>query len=149
MFTPKLLKDTMLVTEFHHTGGLEIHHSMMLKYCPKAAFQLQGDDCQNTACSTRPQPQYWSAIICGQPGCNEGEPRHNLVFPKGQSCWVAKPIREKKSYHLMKDVKKAHTHGIQNLPSVAAPSAKNIASKPKPDKKAVVDQHISRFKNSK
>ena len=39
-------------------------------------------------------------------------------------------------------------HGIQDLPSVAAPPAKNIASKPKPDKKAVVDQHISRFKNS-
>ena len=82
-------------------------------------------------------------------GAMKGEPRHNVVFPKGQSCWVAKPIREKKSYHWMKDVKKAHTHGIQDLPSVAAPSAKNIASKPKPDKKAVVDQHISRFKNSK
>ena len=76
-----------------------------------------------------------------------------MVFPKGCSSWVAKPIRENKSYdflyHLIKDVKKAHMHGIQDLPSVAAPPAKNIASKPKPDKKAVVDQHISRFKNSK
>ena len=35
VFTPKLLKDMMLVTEFHHTGGLEIYHSMILKYCPK------------------------------------------------------------------------------------------------------------------
>ena len=35
---------------------------------------------------------------------------------------MAKPIREKKSY-----VKKAHTHGIQDSPSAAAPPAKNIA----------------------
>lgn len=74
-----------------------------------------------------------------------------MVFPKGQSSWVAKPIREKKPYdflyHLIKDVMKTHTHGIQDLPSVAAPLAKDIASKPKPDKKAVVDQHISRFNN--
>ena len=35
VFTPKLLKDRMLVTEFYHTGGLEIYHSMILKYFPK------------------------------------------------------------------------------------------------------------------
>ena len=37
---------------------------------------------------------------------------------------MAKPIREKSHdflYHLIKDVKKAHTHGIQDLPSVAVP----------------------------
>ena len=66
---------------------------------------------------------------------------------------MATPITEKKSYdflyQLIKDVKKAHKHGIQDLPSVAAPPAKSIASKPKPDRKAVVDQHISQFKNSK
>ena len=85
-------------------------------------------------------------------GAEKGEPRYKVVFPKGRSSWVAKPIREKTSYDFlndfMKDVKKAHTHGTQDLPTVAAPPAKNIASKPKPDKKAVVDQHISRFKNS-
>ena len=66
---------------------------------------------------------------------------------------MAKPIRETKSYEflydLMKDVKKAHTHDTRNLPTVVAPPAKNIECKPKLDKKAVVDQHISRFKNSK
>ena len=35
VFNKKLLKDLKLVTEFHHTGNLEVYHSMMLKYCPK------------------------------------------------------------------------------------------------------------------
>ena len=151
VFTPKLLKDMMSVTEFHHTGVLEIYHSMMLKYCPKRQhFSYKGmiariqlavlDHNHNTL-------RQQSVVNLG---AMKGEPRYNVVFPKGQSSWVAKPITKKKSYdflyHLIKDVKKAHTHGIQDLPSVAAPSAKNIASKPK---KAVVDQHISRFKNSR
>ena len=43
-------------------------------------------------------------------GAMKGEPRSNVVFPKGRSTWVAKPIREKSHdflYHLIKDVKKA------------------------------------------
>ena len=31
----KLLKDVEKLTEFHHTGALEVFHSMMLKYLPK------------------------------------------------------------------------------------------------------------------
>ena len=30
-----LLKDLGKVTEFCHTGHLEVYHSLMLKYCPK------------------------------------------------------------------------------------------------------------------
>ena len=32
---PKLLKDLANLTDFCHTGGLEVYHSMILKYCPK------------------------------------------------------------------------------------------------------------------
>ena len=31
----KLLKDLSKLTDFCHTGGLEVYHSMLLKYCPK------------------------------------------------------------------------------------------------------------------
>ena len=31
VFNKKLRKDLKLVTEFHHTGNLEVYHSMMLK----------------------------------------------------------------------------------------------------------------------
>lgn len=32
---PKLLNDLSRLTEFCHTGGVEVYHSMLLKYCPK------------------------------------------------------------------------------------------------------------------
>ena len=30
-----LLKDIKKLTGFHHTGSLEVFHSLLLKYCPK------------------------------------------------------------------------------------------------------------------
>ena len=30
-----LLKDIKWLTGFHHTGSLEVFHSLLLKYCPK------------------------------------------------------------------------------------------------------------------
>lgn len=35
ILNPRLLKDLAKLTDFNHTGGLEVYHSMMLKYCPK------------------------------------------------------------------------------------------------------------------
>lgn len=32
---PKLLNDLAKLTDFCHTGGLEVYHSLVLKYCPK------------------------------------------------------------------------------------------------------------------
>ena len=123
-----------------------MNHSKILKYCPKRQhFSYKGMIARTQLAVLDHNHNTLRQQSVVNLGAMKGEPRYNVVFPKGQSSWVAKPITKKKSY----DVKKAHTHGIQDLPSVAAPSAKNIASKPKPDKKAVVDQHISRFKNSK
>ena len=50
VFNKKLLKDLKLVTEFHHTGILEVYHSRMLKYCSeKQRFSHEGMvACQNT-----------------------------------------------------------------------------------------------------
>ena len=31
----KFLKDIEILTEFHHTGELEVYHSLLLKYVPK------------------------------------------------------------------------------------------------------------------
>ena len=117
---------------------------MMLKYCPKRQhFSYKGMIARTQLAVLDHNHNTGRQQSVVRLGAMKGEPRYNVVFPKGRSSWVAKPIREKKSY-----VKKAHTHGIQDLPSVAAPPAKKIASKPKPDKKAVVVQLISRFKNS-
>ena len=33
-----LLKDIKKLTGFHHTGSLEVFHSLLLKYCPKQQY---------------------------------------------------------------------------------------------------------------
>lgn len=39
----KLLKDIRMLTEYHHTGSLEVFHSLILKYAPKRNhFSYQG-----------------------------------------------------------------------------------------------------------
>ena len=99
VFNKKLLKDLKLVTEFHHTGNLEVYHSMMLKYCPKrqhfshegivARTQLAALD-HNQNCSRK------QAVV--KHGSSLGSLRYNLVFPKVRKTWVVKPIKEEKSY---------------------------------------------------
>ena len=35
MYNKTLLRDIKKLTGFHHTGALEVFHSLLLKYCPK------------------------------------------------------------------------------------------------------------------
>jgi hypothetical protein len=48
----------------------------------------------------------------------------------------------------MDNIKVAYMNNTYQSDTVAAPPAKNIARKPKPEKTKVVDQHISRFANN-
>ena len=137
VFSKKLLKDLKLVTEFHHTGNLEVYHSMMLKYCPKrqhfshegmvARTQLAALD-YNHNCSRK------QAVV--KHGSSLGSLRYNLVFLKVRKTWVVKPINEEKGYgHLdapMESIlKQKKSKGAKRKKS----TAKNIACKEKPEKK--------------
>ena len=46
-----------------------------------------------------------------------GKPRFKVLFPKGWSAWVAKPILQNKDYthltHMMNDILELRTHGKQ------------------------------------
>ena len=35
VYNKTLLQDIKMLTSFHHTGALEMFHSLLLKYCPK------------------------------------------------------------------------------------------------------------------
>ena len=35
VYNNTLLRDMKMLTSFHHTGALEVFHSLLLKYCPK------------------------------------------------------------------------------------------------------------------
>ena len=78
-----------------------------------------------------------------------GQPRYNAVFPKHKKDWVAKPIKEAKTYEyvprMLHEVVKRREHGttggdmeVPNLPP-------NIASVPKPDKEKLIRLHATRF----
>ena len=149
VFNSKLLKDMKLVTEFHHTGALEVYHSMMLKYCPKRQHfshagmvaRTQFAALDNNHNSTREQ-----SVV--QHGENKGTLRYNMVFPKVRKTWVVKPIKQPKQHsyihEMMENVlEQDKLIAISNL----TPPAKNIATKPMPDKATAIMSHISRFKN--
>ena len=154
VYNKKLLKDLKLVTEFHHTGNLEVYHSMMLKYCPKrqhfgndgmvARTQLAALD-NNHNCSRK------QAVV--KHGSSQGSLRYNLVFPKVRKTWVVKPIMEEKDYKyldvLMENVLKCmRPRKNSKKKSKKIKKSKNIATKEKPDKETAIKEHISRFNQS-
>ncbi|XP_078356850.1 uncharacterized protein LOC144641691 [Oculina patagonica] len=146
----KLLKDLAKLTDFCHTGNIEVYHSMMLKYCSKrehfsykgmvARTQLAALD--NNANTGRAQAQVKS-------GEHAGEARFKVLFPKAHKRWVVKPISEKKSYqHLSTLLTKvlerceAGNAAAEPMPVVLP---RNIASVPAPPKEELIANHRSRF----
>ena len=92
----KLLKDMSKLTEFCHTGELEVYHSLLLKYCPKRElFSLRGMLARNqlTALDQNAHAGRQQAVA------SSGEHRYKISFPKPQKQWVIKPIKETKSYN--------------------------------------------------
>ena len=146
----KLLKDLAKLTDFCHTGKIEVYHSMMLKYCSKrehfsykgmvARTQLAALD--NNANTDRKQARI-------KEGEREGEARYKLCFPKANKRWVVKPISEKKSFQylsgLLSEVVKRVELGNAVAPPMPVRLPKNIASKPAPIMADAIKQHRSRF----
>ena len=146
----KLLKDLAKLTDFCHTGKIEVYHSMMLKYCSKrehfsykgmvARTQLAALD--NNANTGRKQARI-------KEGERAGEARYKLCFPKANKQWVVKPITEKKSFQylsgLLSEVVKRVELGNAVIPAMPVHLPKNIPSKPAPIVADAIKQHRSRF----
>ena len=146
----KILKDIEKLTEFCHTGELEVYHSEYLKYCPKrehfshkgmvARAQLTALD-HNANCGRK------QAVV--QSGPRAGQARYKVSFPKAQKQWVAKPIKEKKSYAhvmvLMDTVANACETGEVEIEPEARHLPKNISGTAPPNKQELVRKHRSRF----
>ena len=144
----KLLKDMSKLTQFCHTGELEVYHSLILKYCPKREhFSFRGmlARTQLTALDQNAHAGRQQAVA------SSGEHRYKISFPKPQKQWVIKPIKEKK-YHnhiheLMGDLvdtclkggEEAQEPAGRNLPP-------NIAPTPAPSKEQLLLRHRSRFR---
>ena len=86
----KLLKDLAKLADFCHTGGLEVYHSMLLKYCPKREhFTYQGmlARTQLAALDNNSNVGRQQAVE------RSGQPRYRPCYPKGTKRWVVKPQR--------------------------------------------------------
>ena len=138
------------LTEFHHTGELEQYHSLLLKYSPKREhFSYNGmvARTQLAVLDHNHNVNRRQAVV--HKGANHGELRFNVVCPKQRKNWVAKPIREPKSYGYVKDImEEVLTKESQNLDYRYMPvvQVRCIAPIPKPPKQDVIARHKSRMK---
>ena len=92
-----LLNDLQFLTEFSHTGGLEVYHSLYNKYCPKHLhFGLDG----MVARSELAIMDHNSGTECKQAKTRN---RHKLVFSKVSQSWVVKKILEKRTKLILRN----------------------------------------------
>lgn len=148
---PKLLKDLAKLTDFCHTGGLEVYHAMMLKYCPKRqhfSYKGMAARTQLAAIDNNHNTGRNQAVI--QKGARSGEAKYRQCFPKMHKRWVVKPVMEKKNYAFLPELQKKVLElceGTQdsNLEPIEVDLPANIASEPAPDKQELIQRHRSRF----
>ena len=146
----KLLKDLELLTEFHHTGELEVYHSLMLKYVPKPQqFSYKGMVARTQLAAFDQNFNIGKSQAVASAGPHTGEDRYKVIFPKGQKTWVAKPVYQRKSHAYVSDMLFDFVNVRFSRERVAAaplPSGfcRSIVPGTKPDKN-IVAKHTSRF----
>ena len=149
----RLLKDIGKLTDFCHTGELEVYHSMLLKYCPKRQhFSYRGMLARTQLAALDNNENTGRQQATVQNGENEGELRYKLAFPKSHKRWVVKPIKVAKSHgylsEMVKDVIKSCEDGGTSTTQEHPNLPRNIASAPRPSKADLIAAHRSRFGRS-
>ena len=144
-----LLNDMEKLTEFHHTGALEVFHSLMLKYLPKRKnFTYSGMWARTKLASLDHNHNCSRAQAVVKSGIRKGQQRFKVEKPKADKSWVCKPITEPKFYkHLsgmLDDVVKAKQSGVNRVEALPQ-RPKNIVKEPKPSKQTIIAKHKSRM----
>jgi hypothetical protein len=128
VFDKTLLKDLEHLTEFSHTGILEVYHSLYNKWLPKSThFSYHG----MLARSQLAALDFNSGSNLEQATTATGKQRYNLNFSKITKSWSVKPIKEKKDYiflhNLMHQTVEIVSTGITVPPPNIPDLPKNIA----------------------
>ena len=147
---PKVLKDIAKLSEFCHTGGLEVYHSMLLKYCPKrehSSYEGIKARSQLAAIDNDENVSRMQAVV--ERGANAGEARSRKCYSKKQKQWVVKPILEQKAYNFLPEMSEKVLEKCESGTAVPLELntnlPKNIATKAAPDKHEMIQSHRSRF----
>lgn len=141
----RLLKDIRQLSEFCHTGSLEVYHSLMTKYVPK---RQEFDFDQMMARTALAVIDHNMSRNRPQATNKKGEKMFRVTYPKASSEWVAKPVYEAKTYDwiyamLRRVVQEKET---RTLSPVKVSRQGNIATKPVPPRSEVIQRLTSRFK---
>ena len=141
-----LINDLKYLTNFNHTGTLEVYHSLYNKYCPKRLhFSCKG----MIARSQLAVLDFNAGVGLKQAETKLGELRFKQQFSKAAQLWVAKKIvlKKDKTYlnHLMDEV--VHLKLSKEECPIPAPGnvPKNIIIAEKPDKKQSINTMRTRF----
>ena len=141
-----LINDLKYLTNFNHTGTLEVYHSLYNKYCPKHLhFSYKG----MIAFSQLAVLDFNAGVGLKQAGTKLGELRSKQQFSKVAQLCVAKKIISKKDKtylnHLMDEV--VHLKLSKEEYPIPAPGnvPKNITLVEKPNKKQSINTMRTRF----
>ena len=141
-----LLSDLSYLTDFEHTGQLEVYHSLYNKFCPKRLhFGWDG----MVARSQLAILDHNCGTNCKQATTFDKIHRYKQSFSKVTQNWVTKQIMEKKDKRYIKELMTI-TEEIQNgvatgVNFVSKKFPGNIAKTPKPDKNEAIRNRRTRF----
>ena len=143
---PKLVIDIAKLSDFCHTGQLEVFHSLLTKYCPKRQhFSYMG---MNVRMQLAILDHNYN-IERQQATTLQGQARFKQVFPKSQKRWVAKAIKEDKKFDYlvaMLEEVVSPDYKPDELSSIFTPDLPpNIALVPCPPLDLTVQEQVTRF----
>ena len=140
---PKLVTDIAKLSDFCHTGQLEVFHSLLTKYCPKRQhFSYMG---MNVRMQLAILDHNYN-IERQQATTLQGQAR---FIPKSQKHWVAKAIKEDKKIDYLVEMLEevvSPDYKRDELSSIFTPDLPpNIALVPRPPLDLTVQEQVTRF----
>jgi hypothetical protein len=141
----RLRNDIKYLSEFCHTGNLEVYHNLLLKYVPKRQ-EFDGD--QMDARTTLAVIDHNLSQSRGQKIDVQGQGVYKTAYSKGTGKWVVKPVYNKKSYKWVSTMMTLCVLQKEEMifPKIVTKNQGNIAPIPAPVKSELVHNLISRFK---
>ena len=143
----RLLSDLIYLTDFSHTGNIEVYHSLYNKFCPKRLhFSWNG----MVSRSQLAVMDYNAGNHCQQARTKDNVDRFKLSFSKVTQNWVVKDIAavKNKSYlvELMDETIKMKNENMDyETPQLPDGVPKHLSSKPKPNKQESIKHKRTRF----
>ena len=148
VLSKRLLSDLKHLTNFSHTGTLEVYHSLYNKWLPKRKhFSFQGMVVRSQLAAL----DFNQGFNLNQAQTTKGERKYNVCFSKITKSWSAKPIKEEKDKKYLHDMIERTVEVISKQICLTQPDAPddlpaNIAMVQKPEKTDVVKNQLSRFR---